>query len=500
MFSGAYVVGGIMLRIYNTLTRKKEIFNPIDPGNVGIYVCGVTVYDSCHVGHARSMVVFDVIVRYLRFSGYSVRYIRNFTDVDDKIIRRANSDGTDIDTISDRYIKEFHVDMDALGVERASVEPRATDHIDAIIDVIGKLMAKEHAYEKSGDVFFAVDTIKEYGKLSGRKLEDMEAGARVEVDRRKRNPMDFALWKSAKPGEPFWESPWGKGRPGWHIECSAMSARYLGPHFDIHGGGKDLIFPHHENEIAQSEGAFEVPFANYWIHNGFVNINHEKMSKSLGNFLTIEDILKQFHPEAVRLFLLSNHYRSPVDFSNEAVSETEKGLHRMYALLERIAEFAQAQSGSGTSVSRNAFEEISQFTAGLAGRFKENMDDDFNTARVVGLLFDAVHRLNRFMDELSGPASREINDLLLSGKEAIVGIGRILGILTLDPREFFGKKQDKTLMSAQIDEAAVKKLIAERTAARKNKDWARADEIRDLLAAMDIVIEDRHDKTVWKVR
>jgi cysteinyl-tRNA synthetase len=433
-----------MLRIYNTLTRKKEIFKPIDPGKVGIYVCGVTVYDSCHVGHARSMVVFDVIVRYLRFSGYSVRYVRNFTDIDDKIIRRANSDGTDIATISDRYIKEFHVDMDALGVERASVEPRATDHIKAIIDVIGKLVAK--------------------------------------------------------PGEPFWESPWGKGRPGWHIECSAMSARYLGPHFDIHGGGKDLIFPHHENEIAQSEGAFEVPFANYWIHNGFVNINHEKMSKSLGNFLTIEDILKQFHPEAVRLFLLSNHYRSPVDFSNEAVSETEKGLHRMYALLERIAEFAQAESGSGTSVSRNAFEEISQFTAGLAGRFKENMDDDFNTARVVGLLFDAVHRLNRFMDELSGPASREINDLLLSGKEAIVGIGRILGILTLDPREFFGKKQDKTLMSAQIDEAAVKKLIAERTAARKNKDWARADEIRDLLAAMDIVIEDRHDKTVWKVR
>jgi len=491
-----------MLCIYNTLTGKKEIFKPIEPGKVGFYVCGVTVYDSCHVGHARSMVVFDVIVKYLRAIGYSVLYVRNFTDVDDKIINRANETGTDIQTISERYIKEFYRDMDALGVERASVEPRATEHIGTIIDVIKQLITKGHAYEVDGDVFFAIETFKDYGKLSGRRLEDMEAGARIEVDERKRNPMDFVLWKSVKPGEPFWKSPWGKGRPGWHIECSAMSTRYLGTHFDIHGGGKDLIFPHHENEIAQSEGAFGSPFANYWIHNGFVNINHEKMSKSLGNFLTIQDVLERFHPEAMRLFLLSNHYRSPVDFSDETVRETEHGLEKMYAFLLRIADntLAESKSDVETYSSKESYNELASYAEGLWEQFKEAMDDDFNTARVIGLLFDAVRRFNRFMDGLTGPSSPEVSNLLLTAKETLVKIGNLLGILTCDPKEFFEQKKLKTFVEGQIDEPTIEKLIAERAEARKNKDWTRADQVRDQLAAMNIVIKDRPEGTVWKAR
>jgi cysteinyl-tRNA synthetase len=293
-----------VLKIYNTLSKKKEIFEPIKPGKVGMYVCGPTVYDASHIGHARSMVVFDVIVRYLGAVGYDVTYVRNFTDVDDKIINRAGELGITTRELSEKYIEEFYEDMDALKVERATIEPKATDHIDEIIGAVERLISRDHAYEAGGDVFFAVETFEKYGKLSGRRLEEMEAGARVEVDEKKRNPFDFALWKGAKPGEPTWDSPWGKGRPGWHIECSAMSTRFLGHHFDIHGGGKDLIFPHHENEIAQSEGAFDEPFVNVWIHNGFLRIDQEKMSKSLGNFLVIKDILKEYHPEVVRLFLL----------------------------------------------------------------------------------------------------------------------------------------------------------------------------------------------------
>ena len=487
-----------MLRIYNTLTRKKEIFQPIEPGRVGLYVCGVTVYDSCHVGHARSMVVFDVIVKYLRSIGYSVRYVRNFTDVDDKIIRRANEIGADIQTISDHYIQEFYRDMDALGVERASVEPRATEHIETMIDVIQKLVSKGHAYEQDGDVFFAIDTWKDYGKFSGRRLESMEAGARIGVDKRKRNPMDFVLWKSAKEGEPFWHSPWGKGRPGWHIECSAMSMRYLGTHFDIHGGGEDLIFPHHENEIAQSEAAFGTPFANYWIHNGFVNINHEKMSKSLGNILTVHDILKRFHPEAVRLFLLSNHYRSPVDFSDGALQEAELGLEKMYALLGRIVRYTHNRSKAANRNSPPM--DLVKYMEGLWATFREAMDDDFNTAQAIGLLFDAVRHLNRFMDTLSGPPSFEIARLILAGKKMLVKIGNILGILFQDSKDFFEDKKKKMLARTKIDKSDIEKLIAERAEARKNKDWRRADKIRDQLAAMNITIEDQADGTVWKFR
>jgi cysteinyl-tRNA synthetase len=327
-----------MLKIYNTLTKSKEIFKPIGPGKVRIYVCGPTVYDACHIGHARSVIVFDVIVRYLRTSGYEVTYVRNFTDIDDKIIKRANELGVSTKELSERHIKEFYGDMDALKAERATHEPKATDHIGDIISVIQRLVDQGHAYEAGGDVFYAVESFRAYGKLSGRRLEDMQAGARVEIDEKKRNPLDFALWKGAKPGEPVWDSPWGKGRPGWHIECSAMSTHFLGERFDIHGGGKDLIFPHHENEIAQSEGAFGHHFVNVWIHNGFVKINEEKMSKSLGNFLMIKEILKEYHPEGVRLFLLSNHYRSPVDFTHQAIAEAQVGLEKIYALLDRMTQ------------------------------------------------------------------------------------------------------------------------------------------------------------------
>ncbi|RTZ99366.1 MAG: cysteine--tRNA ligase, partial [Deltaproteobacteria bacterium] len=324
------------LRIYNTLTRQKEPFDPLTPGQVKMYVCGPTVYDLCHIGNARSVVVFDVVARYLRQRGYQVTYVRNFTDVDDKIIDRANRMKMAPDALANRYIDEFYTDMDTLNVERATLEPRATDHIDQMCRFIERLIEKNLAYEVDGDVYFAVENFRDYGKLSGRRLDDMAAGARVDVDKRKRNPFDFSLWKSAKPGEPSWESPWGRGRPGWHIECSVMSSELLGETFDIHGGGKDLIFPHHENEIAQSEGATGRTFARYWMHNGYVNINREKMSKSLGNFTFTRDLLARYHPETLRLFLLSNQYRSPIDFSDQNLAQAEIGLEKVYALLKRI--------------------------------------------------------------------------------------------------------------------------------------------------------------------
>ena len=324
------------LRIYNTLTGKKEEFVPIHEKRVGMYVCGVTVYDLCHIGHARSAIIFDTIHRYLQYRGYEVTYVRNFTDIDDKIINRANAEGTDFKTIAEKYIHEFQVDMGALGLERATIEPRATEHIPEMIRLISTLVEKGYAYARGGDVFFAVGRFRDYGKLSKRNLEEMQAGARVDIDEKKENPLDFALWKGSKPGEPFWESPWGKGRPGWHIECSVMSQKYLGETFDIHGGGKDLIFPHHENEIAQSEAATGKLFARYWVHNGFINIDKEKMSKSLGNILTIKDILKEWHPEALRLFLLSSHYRSPLDYSEASLGEAKAGLDRFYTTLKAI--------------------------------------------------------------------------------------------------------------------------------------------------------------------
>ncbi len=477
------------IRIYNTLSGKKEHFEPVQPGKVGMYVCGPTVYDSCHIGHARSVVVFDVIVSYLKSQDYQVKYVRNFTDVDDKIIKRANELKIDCKRLAEKYIDEFHEDMDALNVARPDVEPKATEHIDQIIEVIEKLIEKDLAYEIDGDVYFYVERLDGYGNLSGRKLDEMEAGARIDIDERKQNPFDFAVWKSAKPDEPFWKSPWGKGRPGWHIECSAMSYKHLGAHFDIHGGGKDLIFPHHENEIAQSEGAFGKGFAKYWVHNGFVNINHEKMSKSLGNFTMIKDVLKHYHPEAIRLFLLSNHYRSPIDFTDKSMEEATAGLDKIYALLQRIeesiSEHVEGNSTTGTICWQH---------------FCESMNDDFNTAKGIGGIFETVRNTNRFMDEISGDISLEIKEKILSVRTDILKAGAVLGILTESPDTFFNKKKSECLESKSIDPEEIEKMIQQRADARKAKDWAKADQVRDALDKMGIVIEDRPDETIWKVK
>jgi len=475
------------LRIYNTLERKKASFVPVRPGRVSMYVCGPTVYDSCHIGHARSVIVFDVILKYLKASGFDVTYVRNFTDVDDKIINRAGQLGVDTSEVAEKYIKEFYEDMDALHIERATIEPRATEHIDRIIALIEKLLKKELAYRINGDIFYSVEKFENYGKLSGRRLEEMEAGSRVDIDERKRNPFDFALWKSLKPGEPAWDSPWGKGRPGWHIECSAMSGAYLGETFDIHGGGKDLVFPHHENEIAQSEGASGKPFARYWVHNGFVNINHEKMSKSLGNFLLIKDILKSYHPDSVRLFLLSNHYRSPIDYTNKAMDESDAGLDKIYSLIKRVEENPDF-----------VLKEVQDEPGDYWKQFRRAMDDDFNSAKGIGILFDAVRHINRLMDENSQNISGDVIITIGTIHADICNIAKVLGILSEPAGSYFERKKTKFIEKKAIDPVLIDSLVKERFEARKAKDWKKADEIRKKLSDMDVLIEDRPDGTIWK--
>lgn len=472
------------IRIYNSLTRKKEIFEPVTPGKVGMYVCGPTVYDACHIGHARSVVVFDVIARYLEREGFTVTYVRNFTDVDDKIIQRANVLDTSSQSVAERYIKEFHEDMDALNVLRPAYEPKATEHIDDIIHVIEKLVQKGVAYDVDGDVFYHVKDNPQYGKLSGRQLDDMEAGARIAVDDRKRDPFDFALWKAAKPGEPAWDSPWGKGRPGWHIECSAMSYHYLGETFDIHGGGKDLIFPHHENEIAQSEMAFGKPFAKYWIHNGFVNIDSEKMSKSLGNFKMIKDVLQSFHPEAVRFFLLSHHYRNPIDFSDKTMGEAAAGLDKLYHTLERLEKISNAATENGMLPAGDYWQQ-----------FQTAMNDDFNTARGIGVLYEAARNANRLMD--TDPKAHRA--VLAEIESDMMAIGEILGIFASSPQTYLTARKTTAMESADIDSEEIDRLVKAREAARNARDFATADQIRDQLAEMRVVLEDRPDGTIWRV-
>jgi cysteinyl-tRNA synthetase len=465
------------LKIFNTLADEKQEFVPLSPDKVRMYVCGVTVYDSAHLGHCRFLLTFDVIYRYLLFAGFDVTYVRNFTDVDDKIIKRASDDRVDCSVISDRYIAEFHRDSEALGLLSPAVEPRATGHIIEIIEIIRQLEAKSLAYRVDGDVFFPVAGFAGYGKLSRKKVDELAAGARVEVDERKRSPLDFALWKASKPGEPSWDSPWGQGRPGWHVECSAMSTKYLGQPFDIHGGGRDLIFPHHENEIAQSEGAYDRPLARYWIHNGFLNINQEKMSKSLGNFFTIGEILGEFDAAALRHYFLSSHYRSPMDFSREGLSEAAKATDRIYETVERLA---RSRPGAAKAAPDEA----------LIRDFRQEMDDDFNTPRALALIFEEIRGLNRLLDDkkTAGVENRAA---------ALRAICDTLGLL----REGYGEaKKQRFLNRGDLKIAQIEDHIKRRDEARQRKDWREADRIREELNGRGILLEDTAEGTVWKVK
>ncbi len=485
------------LRIYNTMKAEKELFVPRVPGKAGMYVCGVTVYDFCHIGHARAGIVFDMIFRYLRFSGYDVTYVRNYTDIDDKIINRANEEGTDYRTIADRYIAAFDKDMDRLGMLRPTLEPKATDHIDDIITIIQQLIENGHAYAVDGDVYFAVQTFPDYLRLSKRNLEDMQAGARVDLDERKKNPMDFALWKSSKPGDPWWQSPWGQGRPGWHIECSAMSMRFLGPSFDIHGGGKDLVFPHHENEIAQSECANGCQFVKYWLHNGFVNINSEKMSKSLGNFFTIREVLDLFDPETLRFFILQAHYRSPLDYSDQNLREARTGLTRIYEALSAL-DAALTNPPASQAKPASAEEFISKLDS-LMPRFQEAMDDDFNTAQAIGVLFDLIRTLNRLLSEGGGNSSY-CRAALEKLKQDMGQIGTVLGLFQTTPARWLADRAAEKADNLAITPAEIEQLIAERTQARQEKNFKRSDEIRDHLLANDIQLIDTPQGTSWKAK
>ena len=427
------------LKVYNTISGKKEDFTPVTEGKVKLYVCGVTVYDHCHIGHARSAIVFDTIFRYLRSKGYEVTYVRNFTDIDDKIIRKAHAENVAWQEIGQKYIQSFYEDMDALGILRPSHEPRATEHIGDMIALVDTLLKKGHAYNIDGDVYFSVDSFNNYGQLSKRPLEDLMAGARVEVDEKKKNPLDFALWKASKEGEPSWDAPFGAGRPGWHIECSVMSTLYLGNPFDIHGGGKDLVFPHHENEKAQTEAATGERFVNYWVHNGFVNIDREKMSKSIGNTLLIRDFLKEYHPEVLRLFYLSNHYRSPVDYSTQSIDDINTALHRLYYTRERAIE---AQKGKQFEPRPFAMAEQ------MVKKFAEAMDDDFNTALAISYIFDLSKEINRMVEKKDESAL----GLIASAEAAYESMAGTLGLLedTLESLESQGKLKHLTRMGLDV--------------------------------------------------
>ncbi|HJX35073.1 MAG TPA: cysteine--tRNA ligase [Desulfatiglandales bacterium] len=481
------------IRLYNTASRNKEEFKPITEGKAGIYVCGVTVYDLCHIGHARSAIVFDVLVRYLKARGFDVTYIRNFTDVDDKIIERARETGKDSASVANEYIHAFHEDMDRLGLLRPDKEPRATEHILDMIDMIKTLLTKGFAYIEGADVFYSVESFPGYGKLSGRRLEDMKAGSRVAVNERKRHPLDFALWKGAKPGEPRWDSPWGPGRPGWHIECSVMSNFYLGPTFDIHGGGMDLLFPHHENERAQSMAACDGSgFARFWVHNGFVTVESEKMSKSLGNFITIRDALKEYPSEVLRLFLLSKHYRSPLDFSKKDVLNLQSGLIRIYRTLQRIETLTGAYDGKDKSSGSGHMKDEQQDR--FLGEFVSAMDDDLNTAGAIGLIFEKVKEMNRILDAYQARPDNSSLTLLKTERENLIKAAGVLGLLEDNPEVFFSKISQ----TSDIDPEEVEKMIRERSEARARKDWAMSDSIRDRLQEMGIVLEDGPQGTIWR--
>ncbi len=468
-----------MLSLHNSLTRKKEVFTPITPSQVRMYVCGMTVYDFCHIGHARVLVVFDMVSRWLRASGYQVIYVRNVTDIDDKIIKRARENGEPYGVLTDRFITAMHEDSAALGVLPPDHEPRATEYVGNMLNMIQMLIDRGHAYPaENGDVYYAVVSFPEYGHLSGKSLEDLRAGERVEVDQNKRDPMDFVLWKAAKPDEPSWPSPWGPGRPGWHIECSAMGSDLLGNHFDIHGGGQDLQFPHHENEIAQSEGAHGCKFVNYWLHNGFVRVDDEKMSKSLGNFFTIREVLDKYDAEVVRFFILRAHYRSPLNYSDHHLEDAKTALTRLYTALRGI-DLAQ------DPVLKNGVDWSNPY----AQRFQAAMDDDFNTPEALAVLFDLAAEANRARASGSGGIVQLLGLLKT--------LAELLGLLQRDPEQFM---QAGVVANADQGLAAdrIEILINERLAARKAKDFKRSDAIRDELKAAGVILEDGAQGTLWR--
>ena len=483
------------IQLFNSLGRKKEPLLLRIPGQVGIYVCGVTVYDYCHIGHARVMVVFDTIVRYMRACGLNVTYVRNFTDIDDKIIQRAQTNNVSIQQLTEKYIQAFHEDMAALGVSKADIEPKATEHLAEMQAMIGELLAKGLAYVGGGgDVFFAVDRFPTYGQLSGKKLDDLQAGNRVDVDLHKINPLDFVLWKKAKPGEPQWPSPWGEGRPGWHIECSAMSCKYLGEHFEIHGGGMDLLFPHHENEIAQTEGARGENWVRYWLHNGFVNViredgGREKMSKSLGNFHTIRDLLARYRGEDLRFFILNSHYRSPLDFSSVLLDAAHSGIDRLYSALDAAKKVLDPLPNPAP----NLWEDESMGNwDGDAERFFSAMDDDFNTPQAIAVLFDVAKKLNRLLTaQLTEPERQEI----FQGARLLRTLGAMLGLLGEDPELHFHRPRDLNQNMADFD---IKRLIQERLQARQSLNFAEADRIRQKLSDAGITLQDTKEGTTWR--
>ncbi|KUJ96817.1 MAG: Cysteine--tRNA ligase [Desulfonauticus sp. 38_4375] len=484
------------MKIYNSLKREKEEFVPLRDNEVRMYVCGITAYDYCHIGHARSAVVFDVLVRYLRDKGYKVIFVRNFTDIDDKIINRAHKENLPWDEVARKYIEAFYEDMDRLNILRADIEPKATEHIEEMIELTQKLIDMGFAYVTSrGDVYFRVRKFKTYGELSGRNIEELQAGARIEPGEEKEDPLDFALWKSAKPGEPKWPSPWGEGRPGWHLECSAMSEKYLGLPFDIHGGGQDLIFPHHENEKAQSEAAYSTSFVRYWVHNGFVQVNSEKMSKSLGNFVTIRDILNNYHPEVLRFFLLTKHYRSPLDYNLESVEEAEKGLKRIYQAVEELEAILSNKKWKKVKVDSSLIEEIKE----QQDKFFLSLEDDLNTAKAIGYLFNTVRIVNRIATDKNLRKAEPMKDVLVEIREFLTRAGKILGVLNLAPAVFLEELKDIQLKRKNIAREEVEALIAKRQDARKNKDFALADSLREQLVALGIEVKDTPAGPVWEV-
>ncbi len=456
-----------MLKIYNSLTRSKQDFVPLTPGKAGLYVCGMTVYDYCHLGHARVMVVFDMVVRWLQVGGLDVNYVRNITDIDDKIIKRSQENNEPIEALTDRFIRAMDEDAASLGVIPPAHEPRATRYVESMVSMIQTLVDKDIAYPASnGDVYYAVHKFPGYGKLSGKSLDDLRAGERVIIDPHKKDPLDFVLWKAAKPGEPEWDSPWGKGRPGWHIECSAMSEHYLGNHFDIHGGGQDLQFPHHENEIAQSEGAHDHTFVNYWMHNGFVRVDDEKMSKSLGNFFTVREVLSRYQPEVVRFFILRAHYRSPLNYSDQHLDDAKSALARLYIALK------------GREIPSTAID----WNGSHAQRFKDAMDDDFNTPEAVAVLFDLANEVNR---------TGSLADMAL-----LKSMGGLLGLLQRDPQQHL---QDESVVGdAKFTPERIEEMIQQRLSARAARNFAEADRIRKDLSDADILLEDGPDGTSWR--